>query len=219
MSTGSITDFLHHFTSELSRPNHFDVFIPVPSGLSGATDFARDLSYKCEATELPGRSLLTAPMKVYGVEEKFPYLSNYNDISLTFILEDKMTEKRFFDRWINFIHPTSTFNFKYKENYSVDLIITQYDMLKKPSYKVKLLQAFPIAMNQLDLNWASDGYHKLTVTFSYTSWEELIETANVDQSQIELQNQADITRASKTNFTIYNGVTLEQTNFGITNNE
>jgi hypothetical protein len=26
-------------------------------------------------------------------------------------------------------------------------------------------------MNQLDLNWSDDGYHKLSVTFAYTYWK------------------------------------------------
>ena len=26
-------------------------------------------------------------------------------------------------------------------------------------------------MNQMDLDWSGDGYHKLTVTFAYTRWE------------------------------------------------
>jgi hypothetical protein len=33
-----------------------------------------------------------------------------------------------------------------------------------------MLDTFPIAVNQLDLDWSSDGHHKLTVTFAYTSW-------------------------------------------------
>jgi hypothetical protein len=27
-------------------------------------------------------------------------------------------------------------------------------------------------VNQLDLDWSSDGYHKLSVTFAYTRWEQ-----------------------------------------------
>jgi hypothetical protein len=33
-----------------------------------------------------------------------------------------------------------------------------------------LAAAFPINVNQLDLDWSSDGHHKLTVTFAYTYW-------------------------------------------------
>jgi hypothetical protein len=34
-----------------------------------------------------------------------------------------------------------------------------------------LVDAFPISVNQLDLDWSSDGYHKLTVVFAYTYWQ------------------------------------------------
>ncbi len=32
------------------------------------------------------------------------------------------------------------------------------------------MDAFPVAVNPLSLDWQSDGYHKLTVTFAYTNW-------------------------------------------------
>ena len=35
------------------------------------------------------------------------------------------------------------------------------------------MDAYPISMNQLDLDWNGDGYHKLTVTFAYTYWKNL----------------------------------------------
>ena len=34
-----------------------------------------------------------------------------------------------------------------------------------------MVDAFPIAVNQLDLDWSSDSYHKLTVVFAYTYWQ------------------------------------------------
>jgi hypothetical protein len=30
---------------------------------------------------------------------------------------------------------------------------------------------FQMSVNQMDLDWSSDGYHKLVVTFAYTRWE------------------------------------------------
>jgi len=38
------------------------------------------------------------------------------------------------------------------------------------TYSVSLFDAYPISMNQLDLDWSTDGHHKLTVTFAYTQW-------------------------------------------------
>ena len=169
---GSIADFKSSFSKELARPNKFDVSIPVPLGLIPYRGTSRMLTMRCENAELPGRTIATTSMKIYGVEEKFPYMSSYNDLSLTFIVSDDMNEKKFFDAWLNWINPNTNYNVKYKQDYSVALRINQYDVQNKVSYSVDLIDAYPIAVNGMDLNWSSDGYHKLTVTFAYTSWRD-----------------------------------------------
>lgn len=169
---GSIADFKASFSKELARPSKFDVNIPVPLGLVPYRSSSRMLTMRCENAELPGRTIATTSMKIYGVEEKFPYMSSYNDLSLTFIVSDDMEEKLFFDAWLNWINPNTSYNLKYKQDYSVALRINQYDVQNKVSYSVDLVDAYPIAVNGMDLNWSADGYHKLTVTFAYTSWRD-----------------------------------------------
>lgn len=169
---GSIADFKASFSKELARPSKFDVNIPIPLGMIPYRSTSRMLTMRCENAELPGRTIATTSMKIYGVEEKFPYMSSYNDLSLTFIVSDDMKEKLFFDAWLNWINPNISYNLKYKQEYSVALRINQYDVQNKVSYSVDLVDAYPIAVNGLDLNWSADGYHKLTVTFAYTSWRD-----------------------------------------------
>ena len=169
---GSIADFKASFSKELARPSKFDVNIPIPLGMVPYRGTSRMLTMRCENAELPGRTIATTSMKIYGVEEKFPYMSSYNDLSLTFIVSDDMKEKLFFDAWLNWINPNTSYNLKYKQDYSVALRINQYDVQNKVSYSVDLVDAYPIAVNGLDLNWSADGYHKLTVTFAYTSWRD-----------------------------------------------
>ncbi len=211
MATGSISNFLSSFNKELARPNHFDVEISAPSGLVKYNNVLKDvLRYRCESTELPGRSLMTSSMKIYGVEEKFPYMSSYNDISLTFIVSDDMTEKKFFETWIDYIHPSATFNFKYKDKYSSNVTITQYDLKKTESYQVLLKRAYPIAVNPLSLDWGSDGYHKLTVTFVYDYWERISEEQKEnDKKEIENQNRTVIGLTK--NEVVYQGSTFDLT--------
>ena len=38
------------------------------------------------------------------------------------------------------------------------------------TYNIMLIDAFPIAVSQLDLDWSNDGYHKFNVVFAYTYW-------------------------------------------------
>lgn len=168
---GSIAEFKSSFKGDLARQNKFDVSIPVPLGVAPFIGASRSLRYRCETAELPGRTFATMEQKTYGPVEKFPYLSTYNDIDLTFIIDDNMETKVFFDAWLNYINPTYNYDFKYKESYATTITVNQYDVRNKQSYSVDLIEAYPISMNQLSLDWNSDSIHKLTVTFAYTSWK------------------------------------------------
>jgi hypothetical protein len=167
----SINDFKSSFTGDLSRQNRFDVNIPVPLTLLPYVKAARNLTFRCENAHLPSRTLSTTEQKTYGPVEKHPYLTTYNDIDLTFILDDDMSSKLLFDGWLNYINPTYNYNFRYKENYATTITVNQYDVSNQLSYSVNLYDAYPISMNQLDLDWSGDSYHKLTVTFAYTYWK------------------------------------------------
>ena len=82
-----------------------------------------------------------------------------------------MEQKLFFDAWLNFINPQYNFNYRYKGDYVSTITINQYDLQNQISYSVNLYDAYPISMNQLDLDWASEGHHKLVITFAYTYWK------------------------------------------------
>ena len=66
---GSIAEFKASFKTELARPNKFDVDIPIPIGLIPYRGTSRKLKFRCETAELPGRTIATTSMKIYGVEE------------------------------------------------------------------------------------------------------------------------------------------------------
>jgi hypothetical protein len=82
-----------------------------------------------------------------------------------------MSEKVFFDSWLELINPSLTFNFKYKNDYAVNMQVNQYDVTNNKSYSINLIDAYPISVNQLDLDWSNTDYHKLTVVFAYTYWQ------------------------------------------------
>jgi hypothetical protein len=168
---GTISNFLSTFTTDLAKTNRFDVNVPIPIGLIQYVKNTRSLNYRCEATNLPGRTVATMEQKTYGPIEKYPYLSTYNDIDLTFIVDGDMNQKVFFDAWINYLNPTQSNNFRYKSDYATTLSINQYDQSNNLTYTVALFDAYPISMNQLDLDWSNDGYHKLSITFAYTYWK------------------------------------------------
>lgn len=171
-ATRSITEFVSSFNrTDVSKASRFDVFITPPASLVPGSAL---LTLRCESAELPGKTFMTYEHKVYGPSQKYPYQHSYNDLTLTFIVSDDMYEKDFFDKWMEIISPIDSYNFRYKKDYAADSVtITQYDQTGDAAYKVALIESYPIAVNQLDLDWSSDGYHKLAVVFAYTRWEVL----------------------------------------------
>jgi len=168
---GNINDFKSSFTKDLARSNRFDVDVTIPLVMIPYVTSARSLKYRCENAQLPGRTLATTEQKTYGPIEKHPYLNTYNDIDLTFIVDDDMQQRILFDAWLNYINPAYSNNMRYKSDYATILKINQYDVSGDLTYSVNLYDAFPISMNQMDLDWSGDGYHKLNVTFAYTYWQ------------------------------------------------
>lgn len=168
-----INEFKSSFTDELARPSRFKVTITLPPVIAGKgiTD-SKHLSLRCENAQLPGRTIATGDLRIYGPTEKFPYQSSYDDIPLTFIVGNSMLEKTLFNQWMDFINPTQSWNFEYKKNYATTIKITQYDLLNNEVHIVKLIDAFPVSISQMDLDWSNDNtYHKVNVTFAYTYWE------------------------------------------------
>lgn len=171
----SINSFISSFKKDLARPSRFDVNIVLPQALILQTN-RQSLDLRCESTELPSRTLATAERKFGAAPiEKFAYQSTYNDLTMTFIVSGDMSEKVIFDAWMELINPTSNFNFTYKKNYVTDITINQYDLENNKTYSALLVNAFPVSVNQLDLDWNSESYHKLSVVFAYTYWTNVTE--------------------------------------------
>jgi len=170
-----IDAFLQSFNTELARPSRFTVEFNIPPILEKSSDKKNLLSpsqllLRCESAQLPSRTLMTTEQKIYGITEKYPYENSYNDAEFVFLVSGDMREKKFFDSWINAVSPKLSYNMNYKSNYATSVIVRQYDLQNNITYEVELRKAFPITVNQLDLDWSSDGYHKLAVVFAYSDW-------------------------------------------------
>lgn len=132
---------------------------------------SRYLALQCEAAELPGKTFQTADVKIYGPTFKVPYQTQYSDMSLTFLCTNEFYERKLFDRWMECIHPTDTNNLRFPKGqssrYLTNIKIIQYDDFIKQIYAVELIDAFPIGVAPMSLNWAEDGFHRLSVQFGY----------------------------------------------------
>lgn len=166
--------------------------LPAKALQVGLITKGNDFKFKIEASELPSRFFGLVEYKTYGPVARTPVNNSYDPITLTFICSDDMNERIFFDLWMEVISTSNPlgalsgaiaetlsnvidigvgvrYDFEYKDNFTSTIIITQYDLSGKPTYKVALIEAFPYAVSQLPLDWGSrDTYHRLRVSFYYT---------------------------------------------------
>jgi hypothetical protein len=138
------------------------------------SQISRYLALQCESTELPGKVLQTADVKIYGPTFKVPYQTQYTDATLTFLCTNDFHERKLFDRWMEAIMPTDTNNLRFPKGestrYMTNIKIIQYDEFIRQIYAVELLDAFPIGIASQQLNWSEDGFHRLSVQFAYQKY-------------------------------------------------
>ena len=149
------------------------------TGGSGGSSISRYLSLQCESAELPGRTIGTADVKIYGPTFKVPTSTSYSDMNLTFLCTNDFYERKLFDKWLESIHPSDTNNFRFpkgeKSGYLTNITVIQYDDFIKQIYAVKLIDAFPIGIAPQALSWGEDGFHRLSISFAYQRFEPVFE--------------------------------------------
>jgi hypothetical protein len=139
----------------------------------------RYLALQCETAELPGKTVQTEDVKIYGPIFKVPYQTQYSETSLTFLCTNEFYERKLFDRWLEAIMPTDTNNLRFPKGqnsrYLTQITITQFDDLVKQIYAVNLIDAFPIGIAAQPLSWSEEGFHRVTVQFAYQKFQTIYE--------------------------------------------
>lgn len=138
---------------------------------------SRYLGLQCESAELPGKSLQTSDVKIYGPSFKVPYMASYDVTTLTFLCTNEFYERKLFDRWLESIIPNDTNNPRFPKgknsSYMTNIKIIQYDDFIKQIYAVELIDAFPVTIASQALSWSEDNFHRLNVQFSYQKFKTI----------------------------------------------
>ncbi len=184
-----VSEFVENSTLEkiLNFPNSVfsDITGAINKELGRESDrgnnptISRYLALQCESTELPGKTFQTADAKIYGPSYKVPYQTQYNDASFTFLCTNEFYERKLFDRWMEGIMPTDTNNLRFPKGnetrYMTNIKIIQYDDFVRQIYAIELIDAFPIGIAGQQVSWSEDGFHRMTVQFSYQKYRTIYE--------------------------------------------
>ena len=159
-----------------AKVNRYNLsFFGLPRWLSTAVN--ENLQYLCESVSLPTKGIASNPHDVYGPPREIPYRETFTEASLSFILDDNFTVKRFFDKWQEKIINVETGNVNYWNNFVATINITRLsnDAISFTDasnlYKIEWREAYPSAVGEIALGHTQGGEAlRLSVTFKYRKW-------------------------------------------------
>lgn len=163
-----LNDFISEIKKDgLARQNRFSVLITQPKGMLTRGYSLELIQLFCEQAVLPGITYASQPIKTFGEDREVVYDRNFDDITLTFLVDRNMKVKSFFDDWSNVIINQSTRLMGFYENYTTTLIVYVQDVDDKDVYASILYEVYPKNISQIQLDNNSKDVMKLSVTFAY----------------------------------------------------
>lgn len=171
----------------LASASRFEVSLPSIGGMlkvSGGAikdkSTSDDRNLLCVAANIPGTQISTV-RRPYTIETK-TLANGYSntDCTMTFYLTNTYVMREYFERWMQCIidrgekdkQTGSNLAAFYKgpkgQTYQKDIKIVQYSRNARKSYSVKLIDAFPTSISQIELNsQLQTQASEFTVTWAY----------------------------------------------------
>lgn len=158
-----------------ARTSDFEVSVHCP-GIGSIPE----LTFRADSVSLPGRSVSTTDYRDVGPQTKIGYNAIYMETSIGFILGERYNEKEYFDQWVDLIvgpHRVKSspggnrFNAGYYDDYKGTIIIQNFSNTGQPTYKTKLIEAYPLSISPVQLDWSSNDFTKLNITFTFRYYE------------------------------------------------
>lgn len=184
MASPNILEFINSISNDgISKTDKFFCKVNFPNSIS-LTPFrdtgkiinnlfagSSSLIYRCEVAEMPSRLIETSNYRTYGPDRKMAHNTAYEEFGITLISDQFFSEKALFDQWQELIQPSiDNWDLNYKDVYKGSIVVQQIDLVTNIIYEVTLVNAFPVMVDKLPLNWNDESVHRLSVRFAYDYW-------------------------------------------------
>lgn len=170
----------------VQKNNLFMVSLPVPKVLRGYEKNADTIPFLCAGALLPGVQLMTDEIFRYGYGpyEKMPYLPQFTEFQLQFIVDSQGVILQYFQKWINSIinfDASNGFNassgtlkpyeVEYKDQYVVNPVLTTFNTAANKVHEYTFRDAYPVGLEDLSLHWGNnDELAILNVRMQYIDY-------------------------------------------------
>lgn len=171
----------------LSGSNKFYVGIETPTFLlNPAFPTTEELSFFCDTSNIPGKTINTIDYKPYGYGEvvKMPVSRNHDTLTLSFFCDSNYVIMHFFQKWLEYIVESSDIispidistqnrafrEIAYKEDYQKIITLKGFSQNgnKTEVVEYKFYNAYPTQIGASQYGWEiNDQIIKIPVEFTY----------------------------------------------------
>lgn len=171
-------------TRGLARTNRYEVIIPF-----GTDQKVISLtSIFCDQLVLPGVSLETTAHRVFGETREMPYERIFNPVQFSFYNDSDFLIKAQFDNWMNSVMDPTTRVMRYYADYTKDITIKILNIDESNPYTIKLHEAYPKTIQDIQMDASSKEVMKVSVTLLYRYW-----TAEMQNDYINTEPDINLT--------------------------
>lgn len=165
-----INDFISKVKSTgLAKTNRYRVTIAIPNSMSSQMNTGRLITLFCESTSLPGLVVATTENRIMGETREFPYAKYYDNVTMSFYVDNNFEVKGFFDNWMNKIASTENKVVNYYRDYIAPTILIEVLPMNSEvaTYSMTLHEAYPKAVSAIQLAADSRDIAKIGVNINY----------------------------------------------------
>ena len=171
----------------ISKVNYFSAIIHPPRSMK-SSEFtspisSTNFSLQCDNASIPGISLITNDVAVYGEARQMPTQRLFSEMSLSFYADIDLNIKRFFDSWMDFIINPNTRTCRYYEDYVTKMEVVVHDKNYNIRYKVNLEECYPKSIQDITLDYSDNAPMKLRVSMMYKYYT--IENTFVEKEKLQ----------------------------------
>lgn len=178
MSTQSLASFTSMIKEgAYSRGYDYKVILRKPP--LGFKNKPWEIDLRCESISYPSQNIETTQDNIRpGPIRDHAFGVNYGSVSATFLDDDTLGIKRYFEDWQRLIFDPESFKVNYYTDYIAELDISHHRMHSensfKPVYRVLLKEVFPKTVNQLEVGTSNGDFLRVSVEFQYHHWTKII---------------------------------------------
>ena len=152
----------------LARNNRYAVIFTPPAKVN--PDSLRKVLLFCDQIQLPGVNYSTVQNRTFGEFRETPYEKLFDNLSMSFYVDNDMKVKSLFDDWVSIIQNPRTRTFSYYNDYISKMTIEVQDLQNKTRYEMTLWECYPKNIGSIQLDYANKDFMKMQVTMQYKYW-------------------------------------------------